>query len=314
MTIYLKLKNTNNISTETSVLETLSYFDIFQHPLYADEIQKFLKQNITKNHLQLELEQMVSNQTIYRKGDLFSLRNNSEIFEKRLRGSACAANRMKEAHRAGKIIASFPFVKSVCISGSLSKGYADKHSDIDFFIIAENNKLWISRTLLHIFKKFTFLFNKQHSFCMNYFLDESMLCIEEQNIFTATEIATLIPVYNQDLYHELLKKNNCWVSRILPNFKHSTYSSQKRNSKQLTKLIAEWLLNLAAPERLNSWLMKLTDKRWRTKWEKQNFPMEEYDLAMKTKWYVSKQHPKNYQKRILETNRRKNIPQLLSRA
>jgi hypothetical protein len=27
--------------------------------------------------------------------------------------------------------------------------------------------------------------------------------------------------------------------------------------------------------------------------------MEDYDLAMKTRWYVSKNHPANYQKKVL---------------
>lgn len=35
--------------------------------------------------------------------------------------------------------------------------------------------------------------------------------------------------------------------------------------------------------------------------------MEYYDLAMKTRWYVSKNHPKNYQKKVLEKIQGKTI-------
>lgn len=291
----------NNIaSTERSVLDTLSYFNIFQHPLYADEILKFLKQPISINHLQSVLAEMVHDELIFQSGNLYSLSNNLEMFERRLKGAECAAKRMNEAHKAGRIISVFPFVKSVCISGSLSKGYADEKSDIDFFIITEKNRLWICRTLLHIFKKFTFLVNKQHSFCMNYFIDESMLCIEEQNIFTATEIATLLPVYNHQLHDKLLETNDKWVKDTLPNFKYNLSATATLDSRKHLTLLFEWLINLAAPKRLNEWLMKITDRRWRNKWEKKNYPMDEYHLAMKTKWYVSKQHPKNYQKQVLD--------------
>jgi hypothetical protein len=31
------------------------------------------------------------------------------------------------------------------------------------------------------------------------------------------------------------------------------------------------------------------------------YPMQDYDLAMKTRWYVSKNHPLNYQKKIINT-------------
>lgn len=36
------------------------------------------------------------------------------------------------------------------------------------------------------------------------------------------------------------------------------------------------------------------------KMETKRFPMDDYDLAMKTRWYVSKNHPLNYQKRVLQ--------------
>jgi len=45
--------------------------------------------------------------------------------------------------------------------------------------------------------------------------------------------------------------------------------------------------------------MKLTDTWWRYKWRKKNYPMQDYDLAMKTRIYVSKNHPANYQKKVL---------------
>ena len=45
--------------------------------------------------------------------------------------------------------------------------------------------------------------------------------------------------------------------------------------------------------------MKFTDKRWRKKWEEKGYPMEEYDLAFKTKLYVSKNHSGNFQKKVL---------------
>ena len=36
------------------------------------------------------------------------------------------------------------------------------------------------------------------------------------------------------------------------------------------------------------------------KWGRKNFPMEAYDLAFKTRLYVSKNHDKNYQEKILK--------------
>ena len=51
------------------------------------------------------------------------------------------------------IIAAFPFVRAVGISGSLSKQYADENSDIDYFIITAANRLWIAKNLPAYFQK-----------------------------------------------------------------------------------------------------------------------------------------------------------------
>src|SRR5690606_18040183 len=162
----------------------------------------FLQLKISPEALQETLDAMVRDESIFFAHNMYSLENSGQIFLKRLVGADLAAEKMKEARRCADIIAGFPFVRGVYISGSLSKGYADEQSDIDFFIVVEKKRLWICRTLLHLFKKLTFLINRQHSFCMNYFLDESMLCLEEQNIFTATELYTLVPVYDKDSFEQ----------------------------------------------------------------------------------------------------------------
>lgn len=286
-----------------SVLETLKYFHMFRHPLYEAEILKFLRCRANACELQQVLKEMVMQGTVYYSHNMYALENTATIFLKRLAGSDYATYKMKEAERSARIIAMFPFVRCVCVSGSLSKGYADENSDIDFFIITAQNRLWICRTLLHLFKKATFLFNKQHSFCMNYFIDESRACLEEQNIFTATEIATLAPMYNKETFVHFLNQNHSWVLQQLPNVTLGVGTRAEKPKKSIIKKTTEWLLNRMMPATLNRALMNLTDRLWQYKWQKKNYPPEDYTLAMKTKWYVSKQHPLNYQKKVLEFNK-----------
>lgn len=284
------------------ILKTLKYFHVFRHPLYLEEIHQFLQVEVSLPELREALNELVREERVFYEQNMYSLENSAQIFLKRKVGADMAAEKMKEARKCAAIIATFPFVRAVFVSGSLSKGYADEKSDIDFFIITSEKRLWICRTLLHLFKKFTFIVNRQHSFCMNYFIDESQLCLEENNIFTATELATLIPVYNQDLHKHLLNRNIEWMSDYFPNIglNVSEHNSVPTSSKIKTPV--EWLLNRTWPERLNLALMQLTDKLWRLKWQRKNYPMEDYDIAMKTKWYVSKQHPLNYQKKVLRLN------------
>src|SRR5690606_39126981 len=109
-----------------------------------------------------------------------------------------------------KFIYLFPFVAFVGISGSLSKGFAAADGDFDFFIITSANRLWICRTLLHLFKKLSFLAGAQHRFCMNYFIDISHAAIEERNRYTAIELSSLIPVCGLKVYQHFLSQNK-WV-------------------------------------------------------------------------------------------------------
>lgn len=284
---------------EEHIYATLKYFDLFKFPLYLEEIHRYLGYAITLREIPYVLKTMINSGRIFTHSNLYMLSDDSSLVDRRESGSNKANQLMNEAHISASVISHFPFVKCLCISGSLSKGYADEKSDIDFFIVTDKNRLWICRTLLHLFKKLTFLVNKQHSYCMNYFIDESHLQLDEQNLFTATEVVTLKPLYNLNVYQDLIETNRLWVNDFYPNIHWNSYQSFSQR-RSLIKIISEFVLNLLAPSLTNKFFMHLTDKVWRFKWKRKNYPMEHYDLAMKTRWYVSKNHPKNYQRKILE--------------
>lgn len=212
-----------------------------------------------------------------------------------------AGRKKRQAVRAGRFISMFPYVRFVGISGSLSKGYADEKSDFDFFIVAENKRLWICRTLLHLFKKITFLAGQQDKFCMNYFIDTHDLRIEEQNRYTAIELASLIPVSGYDIYIKLEQANQ-WVNNFLPNgyIGFCTGIDTIDDHNGYLKMVLEAFLDKADPEKWNARLMKITDNKWRKKWSRRNYPMDDYDSAFKTTLHISKNHPANHQKKVLE--------------
>lgn len=289
----------NNRETKTqlqqAIINVLHYFDVFHFPLRLDELHQFIQLNCDEQQLVIALNELLSQQEIFQLNDCFSLHDNLELVERKNAGFQLAQQKIKRAKKIGKFIQCFPFVRMVAISGSLSKGYADQHSDIDFFIVTNSTNLWTSRTLLHVFKKITFLVGQQHSFCMNYFIAESHLSIEEQNYFTAIELATLIPVTHPEIGAKLVDSNK-WIIEFLPNYVPPTTQKIQDNTS-IIKRIIEFVLG---SKKLNHFFMELTNKKWRKKWARKNFPMEAYDLAFKTRLYVSKNHDKNYQEKILK--------------
>lgn len=284
---------------KTAVLNTLQYFNIFRHPLFFEEIHRFCGLSICKKVLKELIDEMVADGTIFLIDGCYLLEKNAALLHKRKIGATRAQLLMQHAQQSASVISRFPFVKNVSISGSLSKGYANEKSDIDLFIITQKNRLWICRSLLHLYKKMTFLKGKEHSYCMNYFIDESKLCLEEQNIFTATELATLIPMYNTEVHRELIMANKGWAIKFLPNIPWSTDMVFTDDNTHFLRRLAEGVINLCLPKMLNLFLMNITDSWWRLKWRLKKYPMQDYDLAMKTRWYVSKNHPLNYQKKIM---------------
>jgi hypothetical protein len=45
--------------------------------------------------------------------------------------------------------------------------------------------------------------------------------------------------------------------------------------------------------------MKLTDRKWRRKWKRKGFDMDQYEKAFLTTVHISKNHPMDYENKVL---------------
>ncbi|MEO8943983.1 MAG: hypothetical protein ABI297_05225, partial [Ginsengibacter sp.] len=181
-------------------MKTLTYFDLFHYPITRCELLIFSSEETRLSSIDKELDSLVNEQVIFKLDEFYSLQNEPSIAEKRRQGNIRAIQQIIIARRVAKILYGCPFVKSIAVSGSLSKHFAEDNSDIDFFIITSANRLWIARTFMHVLKKLSYLIGKQNWFCMNYYVDELAMEIPEKNIFTAMEIVTLIPMHGKDCF------------------------------------------------------------------------------------------------------------------
>jgi len=288
----------------TELLQLLKYFAVFRHVLTLDELWRYSSGFETRQALLAALEQLVSEGAVYKEGEYYMPEPSAGWVEKRRRGERNAMSVLPLAHKVGRCIGYFPFVRFVGISGSLSKKYADERTDFDFFIVAAPNTLWVCRSILHLLKKCSFLLGRQHWFCMNYFVDGHHLELEEKNIFTRIELSSLIPVYNQNMYRLLLEKN----AGNLPNIGHlpctaSCTDQLRRLRANYQKPVNTWM------QPLNLFLMKVTDAKWKLKWRRRGYPMEDYNLAFKTTPFVSKNHPKNFQNYVLRCMEQQSLVQ-----
>jgi hypothetical protein len=280
---------------QTKIVVTLVYFDLFKFPLTIEEIVKFSKiSSNQKDNIQKELDELLTLNIVFPHGKYYSLIQAESLEARREDGQKYAQSLMTKARKYSNIINSFPYVRSICISGSLSKGCVDEYGDIDYFIITEPQRLWVTRTLLIAFKKI-FLLNRHKYFCVNYFVDTNHLEIPDKNIFTATELLTLIPMTGLDYYSKLMESND-WAHSYLPNLGVLKESEIPTKSNH-TKKWMEHALSGSFGDKLDTLFMNLTIKKWKSKFK--NLNEEALDNAMRSRKYVSKHHPQQFQQLVL---------------
>ncbi len=285
---------------QEAVLKVICYYDVFNHPLTAAEIAKNISIKISPYFLYATLSELI---------DMGLLRAYNEYYFLYTKQNSIVAQRLEKETRAKefmhksvfftKIISVFPFVEGLCISGSLSKGVMEPDGDIDYFIITKPQRLWLCRSFLILFKKI-FLFNSHKYFCVNYFVDINNLTIPDENLFTATEISSLLPVINYDLYKQFITSNT-WIENHLPNMPLRQKNNCQTKSKNILKRFAEFILSGSLGEYIDNLFFKLTLKRWKKKFP--YFNESDFDLNLRTRKTVSKHHPRGYQQRVLQQYR-----------
>jgi hypothetical protein len=278
-----------------SLLSVLAYFDVFNHPLLAEEIHYYCNvENISIEEINIELRALADLDIIKSNGRYFFLKNSDNI-QKRIVENIRSKIYWMKAEKYSKLIAAFPFVRGVCISGSLSKERANETADIDYFIITKPGRLWLCRIMLVLYKKIV-LFNSRKYFCINYFVDTNHLSIPDKNIFTATEIVTLMPTYSRAQY-KLFMEANRWVKQYYPNVQDRENPAAEVLHETALKNTLERLFDGRFGKACDVFCMKIIKAYGRLRFRK--LSSEEYDHRLRSTKGVSKHHPNSFQETVL---------------
>ncbi len=280
-------------ATAREVLRVLLYFDVFEYPLTATEIFERSTVKAIKT-LHQELDMLTEKGLIYRYNGYYTTQNNPALISRRIKGNECAQRHMKIAKLISTVIGHFPFVRSVMLSGSISKMYMDEKSDIDYFVITAPNRLWIARFFFVLFHKIILL-NRTKLFCYNYMIAADHLAITKRNIYTATEIVTLMPTLGAEGYHDFLTANE-WVNDFFPNFPEADTKKIKAGTNWIKRLL-EKLLSGNAGEKLDTYLMKHTERRWHKR--QPAYMFKDPEAYMSLKKHTAKGHTQDHYPRIL---------------
>ncbi len=274
--------------SERNLVDTLLYFDIFDHPLKRKELKSFACRN--GSGFSNAIDALQEKKIIAQHDGYLFLHGKEWTVKQRQQERKRVQRYFRIARLITSLIAVFPFVRGVFISGSLSKLRAGDKSDIDYFIVTAPGRLWVARTLLILFKKI-FLFNSYRFFCLNYFIDSESLEITTKNRFVATEVATLVPVYNYPLFQEFLMANQ-WVKEYFP-LSAPRDDRHVIKSKRWLQKILEWPFRYKVGDKLDDYFMKKTLQHRKNKFR--YMKPEEFEMAFYTQKNRSKHHPVNFQ-------------------
>lgn len=201
---------------EQAIVSTVSYVDVFDYPLTAAEIHRYLigfSLTPAETHQLLDNGQLVPSRLSRRDG-LFMLPGREHVVEVRRQRRLASQALWPKAIVYGRLIARMPFVRLVAVTGSLSVNNVAEGGDIDYLIVTANDHLWVSRAfvllVVHLAAR------QGQEICPNYFLSERAVSIHDRNLYTAREVAQMVPLYGRQVYNSLRRANG-WTRRFLPN-------------------------------------------------------------------------------------------------
>ncbi len=240
---------------EHAILKTVAYADVFDYPLTLPEIQHYLIGEPARYENTRELlvnGGLVPDQLRYLEG-LFTLPGREEIVSVRQKRAAAAEILWPKATYYGQLIAKLPFVRMVALTGALAMRNIDPGADLDYLIVTESGRLWVSRAMVILLVKLAA--RQEIILCPNYFLSENALVIKDRNIFTAHELAQMVVITGSQLFKRMLELNR-WMAEYLPNAWQNIASLSKNTEalNQITKF-GEFFLRSPAGTWLENWEM-----------------------------------------------------------
>jgi hypothetical protein len=200
---------------ERAIVQTVAYADVFDYPLTNDEVHRYLIGVAAGRGTirTLLADAKLARGILSRGGRYFTLAGRESTIEHRRRRAATSSELWRSALRYGRRIGGLPFVRMVAITGALAMdNVAD--GDIDFLIVTMPGRLWLCRALVVGVVKLAAM--RGVTLCPNYFLSERALELSDRNLFTAHEVAQMVPLAGTSTY-AMLRDLNRWTATYLPN-------------------------------------------------------------------------------------------------
>jgi len=212
-------------ASQSAILKTLAYADVFSYPLTLKETHLFLiGQKISQADLIKELKNL---KNISQKRGFFYLKHQEKFFYLRQKRKKYSQEKLRIARKVTGWLRLVPWIKMVGVTGNLAMANAEKDDDIDLLIATTKNRLWLSRLTAIFLTELLGLRRRPsqktvvNKICLNMFLDEAHLQVscQKQNLPTAHEVCQFKPLFSKNNFYQKFIQQNQWSQKFLPNWK-----------------------------------------------------------------------------------------------
>lgn len=236
-----------------AVLCTVAYADIFDYPLTALEVHRYLTG--VSAPVEAVNDVLEEDRLFVRIGDYFTLPGREEIVSTRIQRETRSRKLMPRAIQYGRILGALPYIRMVALTGSLAVLNVSSVVDFDYMLVTARGRLWTARAFALAFNRLTRL--QGYTLCPNLIISERALEWPLHDLYSARELCQMVLITGKEVYSRLMQANQ-WVESYLPNaFRDSRGLRPKSQAKASTsQRLFELPLRGVLGERLEAWEMK----------------------------------------------------------
>ncbi|HEX7017611.1 MAG TPA: hypothetical protein VF209_01755 [Patescibacteria group bacterium] len=218
------------------LLATIAYCDQFHFPLTKVEVQRRLIIESDKIKAKAEarsatlpqkiipsLIELMNQGVIGFENGFYFLTGSEEAVALRRERAVYSSLKWAEAREVVRMLSWLPWIKGVAVTGSLAMDNAIQEDDIDFFIITQENRLWLTRPVVILMawlkgKRRSWRHEEKNSWCFNLWMEENELHSPglNQSLYTAYEVCQAKFLLNRERVEERFIWSNQWVAQYLP--------------------------------------------------------------------------------------------------
>lgn len=212
--------------SQIAILKTVVFFDLFDYPLTTWEIWQYLSLRIELETVEQSLAGLLNKNVLQTAQGFVFMPGRSGIVMIRRQRYNYTNHKFLIAKRVARLFALLPAVKLVAVSNLIGHHNLRAGSDIDIFIMASPNRLWLTRFFCAGLMKLFFLRptkkNKVNKICLSFYVTISGANLEKLRLGTYDPyfdhwLIGLYPLHDKDEFLPFLRAQNTWLKEIFPN-------------------------------------------------------------------------------------------------